>query len=356
MKLKGIMFVDESNQDLDFEDLVAEIQTKAELNHWKAATRKLKKLQKGFSNPVPQEVYLSTLRACMADRLNGARAAEPARRILEVMSENEYPIPKDVINYCILNSLGDGPDGTHDNCGGIDCALAMMATVDKSMISEEAFGRLATVLAKAGDLKEAEAMLRVMIVDESMTPQLGVLADVAMAIATSNQPDVSSTMNILALAKAAGYQLDNIASTVDGRSLLGAGLIAAEKINNVALGLRLLTAASQAKGCDPDRGDALVSSASSSVQRAATLIHKSAIKKAVEDGSWKVAVKLMELMTERSLRVSPAIWKSVVTCCAKNEKSRKATQLLLDWVRVLDIFILKIYFIRCNNLFVMDFR
>jgi hypothetical protein len=334
MKLKGIMFVDESNKDSDFEELVAEIQAKAERNHWKAATRKLKKLQKSFPNPVPQDVYLSTLKACMSNRLNGARAAEPARRILEVMSDNEYPIPKDVINYCILNTLGDGPDGTHDNFGGIDCALAMMATVDKTMISEETFGRLATVLAKAGDLKDAEAMLRVMIMDESMTPQLGVLADVAMAIATSNEPDVSATMNILALAKAAGYQLDNIASTVDGRSLLGAGVIAAEKMNNVALGLRLLTAASQAKGCDPDRGDALVSSASSSVQRAATLIHKNAIRKAVDDGSWKIAVKLMELMTERSLRPSPAIWKSVVTCCAKNEKSRKATQLLLDWVSV----------------------
>ena len=114
--------------------------------------------------------------------------------------------------------------------------------------------------------------------------------------------------------------------------ILAAGVIAAEKMDNIALGLRLLTAASEAKGCEPDRGDALVASASSAVQRASTLIHKRAINKAVEDGAWKLAVKLMELMVERNLKPSPAVWKNVVTCCAKNEKSRKATALLLDWV------------------------
>jgi hypothetical protein len=280
---------------------------------------------------IPEEIFLVTLKACMADRLNGARASEPARRIMEDMTENGYVIPKDMINYCILNSLGDGPDGTHDGCGGIDCALAMMAVASgDDTITEETYGRVATVLANSGEVQDAEAMLREMIVDKSMTPQLGIFADIAMATANSN--NAPATMNILALAKAAGYQLDNIASTVDGRSLLAAGVIAAEKMDNIALGLRLLTAASEAKGCEPDRGDALVASTSSAVQRASTLIHKRAINKAVEDGAWKLAVKLMELMVERNLKPSPAVWKNVVTCCAKNEKSRKATALLLDWV------------------------
>ena len=319
-----------------------EITQKAQINHWKVATRKLKQLRKKYANrdggrAIPQDLYLVTLRACMADRLNGARASEPARKIMEEMSDNGYPIPKDVVNYCILNSLGDGPDGTHDDCGGIDCALAMMAASGVAagldgvdLIEEETYGRVATVLAKSGDLNEAEAMLRLMIVDKSMTPPLGIFAGIAMVAATSN--DAKATMSVLALAKAAGYQLDNIASTVDGRALLGAGVIAAEKLDNIALGLRLLTAASQAKGCEPDRGDALVASTSSAVQRAAMLIHKKAITKAVEESEWKLAVKVMELLTQRNLKVSPAVWKNVVTCCAKNEKSRKATSLLLDWV------------------------
>ena len=280
---------------------------KAEINHWKVATRRLKQLRKKYSTQtgraIPQDLYLVTLRACMADRLNGARASEPARKIMEEMSDSGYPIPKDVINYCILNSLGDGPDGTHDDCGGIDCALAMMAAsgvvagVDGvDLIEEETYGRVATVLAKSGDLTEADALLRLMIVDKSMTPPLGVFAGIAMVAATSN--DAKATMSVLALAKAAGYQLDNIASTVDGRALLGAGVIAAEKLDNIALGLRLLTAASQAKGCEPDRGDALVASTSSAVQRASMLIHKKAITKAVEESEWKLAVKVMELMID----------------------------------------------------------
>ena len=321
-----------STQDVDYNELLEEIRQKAEINHWKVATRKLKKLKKNFlRQTIPEDIFLVTLKACMADRLNGARASEPARRIMEDMMDSGYVIPKDMINYCILNSLGDGPDGTHDGCGGIDCALAMMAAASgDDTITEETYGRVATILANSGEVEDAEAMLREMIVDKSMTPQLGIFADIAMATASSN--NAPATMNILALAKAAGYQLDNIASTVDGRSLLAAGVIAAEKMDNIALGLRLLTAASEAKGCEPDRGDALVASASSAVQRASTLIHKRAINKAVEDGAWKLAVKLMELMVERNLKPSPAVWKNVVTCCAKNEKSRKATALLLDWV------------------------
>jgi hypothetical protein len=78
-----------------------------------------------------------------------------------------------------------------------------------------------------------------------MTPQLGIFADIAMATANSN--NAPATMNILALAKAAGYQLDNIASTVDGRFFLRLESLLL-KNGNIALGLRLLTAASEAEG------------------------------------------------------------------------------------------------------------
>jgi hypothetical protein len=64
------------------------------------------------------------------------------------------------------------------------------------------------------------------------------------------------------------------------------------------------------------------------------LIHKRAIIKAVEDSQWKLAVRLLELMIERGLKPSNWIWRNVVTCCAKAEKSKKSTALLLDWVRL----------------------
>jgi len=139
-------------------------------------------------------------------------------------------------------------------------------------------------------------------------------------------------MTGLAYVKATGYELDNIASTVDGRSILAAGVIAAEKMGNIGLGLRFLTAASKAEGCEPDRGDTLVANLSPASQRACTIIHRRAILKACENGSWKLAVKLLELMLERGLTPSPSVWRNVVVLNAKEEKSKKATALLLDWV------------------------
>merc|ERR1719253_2098761 len=37
---------------------------------------------------------------------------------------------------------------------------------------------------------------------------------------------------------------------------------------------------------------------------------------------------------DRSLKPAPLVWRNVVTCCAKNQKSRKATAVLLDWVNL----------------------
>lgn len=340
-EMKGVEFTDVSDPDFDFKALSQEIIDKSEMNHWKSATRKLKKLKKKYETPertISEEVYVAALDACMDSRLSGARAAIPARRIMEDMIDTGYSIPSDKVNYCILNSLGDGPDGTHDGFGGIDCALAMTAVAEQqesksgiSVISEETYARVATVLSNVGEIDESTALLKKMIAEKSFTPTLGVFADVAISAAKFDPPKV---MNVLALCKASGYELDNIASTIDGRSLLAAGVVAAESMDNSALGLRLLAAAQKATGCEPDRGDDLVCSSSSTAQRAAMLIHKKSIRKAIEEGEWRLAVRLMERMMERSLKPSPAVWKSVVTCCGKSQKSRRATALLLDWVKL----------------------
>jgi len=54
-------------------------------------------------------------------------------------------------------------------------------------------------------------------------------------------------LTLLTLTKAAGYTLDTLGETEDGRVLLAGGLIAAQKIQNPSLGLRLLTAAAKAE-------------------------------------------------------------------------------------------------------------
>lgn len=271
----------------------------------------------------------------MEDRLHGARAAEPARRAMEEMVANGYSVPGDIANNCIKESMGYEVDGSHEGFGGIDTALAMLAAVEVSkeppVILDETYEKIIATMATEGSLDDSLQFLREFIVDKSRTPSLKLFADVAFACVDGvNDPE--KVMTSLAYLKAAGYDLDNIASTVDGRRVLAAGVIAAEKINNIGLGLRFLTAASKAEGCAPDKGDALVASWSPKTQRACAIIHRNAIKKASQDSSWKLAVRLLELMVERGLRPSPRVWTNVVTCCAKNEKSRKATALLMDWV------------------------
>jgi len=341
LTMEGFDYTDASDPDFDFNDLSQQILEDSQRKHWKSATRKLKKLKKRYATserPISEEVYLAVLDACMESRLSGARASIPARRTMEDMVDDGLNIPSEKINYCILNSLGDGPDGTHDGFGGIDSALAILGVAeqleqknDNNIISEEAYARVATVLSNVGEIEEATTMLKKMITEKSFTPILGLFADIAISAAKT---DPSQVMNVLILCKAAGYELDNVASTIDGRSLLAAGVVASEAMDNPALGLRLLAAAQKAAGCDPDRGDDLVCSSSSSAQRAATLIHKKSIRKAIEEGEWRLAVRLMERMFERSLKPSPAVWRSVVTCCGKSKKSRKATALLLDWVKL----------------------
>jgi hypothetical protein len=75
----------------------------------------------------------------------------------------------------------------------------------------------------------------------------------------------------------------------------------------------------------------MVALSSSAAQRACLLIHKRAITKSVEDGRWR-AVRVLELMIERSLKPSSYVWRNVITCCARRKV--KATGLLLDWVKL----------------------
>jgi len=341
---KGITFQDDSDPDFDFNSLVGEISTLSEKVHWKSASRRFKKLIKRFGKnsaeprQIPEKVFTDVLTAFMQSRLHGARAAEPARRAMEEMVSNGYTVPAEIANNCIKESLGFEKDGTHEGFGGIDTALAMLTAVELSdenptPIFVDTYEKLITTLANEGSIDDALQLLREIVVERADTPSLKVFADVASAcVEASNEPE--KLMTGLAYVKATGYELDNIASTIDGRGILAAGVIAAEKMGNIGLGLRFLTAASKAEGCEPDRGDTLVANLSPASQRACTIIHRQAINKAVKTGTWKLTVKLLELMLERGLTPSPSVWRNVVVLCAKEEKSRKATALLLDWINL----------------------
>jgi len=336
---EGIQFSDESDPDFDFNSLVSEIQEKCSVGHWKAATRKLKKLSRRYTTPekkVPQDTYIAVLEACLEDRLHGARASEPARKILEQMAGDGYNIPAALGNQCVLNCIGAGPNGSHEGFGGIDTALAMLAAMESSpsgseMITVDTYGAVVSAVSKDGAVEEAVLLLRAMVVEHSFTPPLSVFADVAKAASKADGME-ETVLQVMTLAKASGYILDNIASAEAGRDLLASGVIAAERMDNVPLGLRLLTAAAKAEGCAPDKGDDLVASSSSAAQRACTLIHRRAIETAAKENNWKLAVKLEQLMIERSLTPSTYVLRKVVGTCTKNEKSRKATALLLDWI------------------------
>lgn len=349
-KLTGVSFIDESDSDFDRKYLIDTIMDKCSRGHWKSATRKLKQLQNRFltqavdTDEEIQTVYATVLEACSKDRLHGARAAEPARKVMEEMVDRGFPVSKSVANDCVMNCVGIGPGGTHDGFGGIDPALAMLHALETSCVKDgsaeaeglttpldvDAYARVVEGLCREGAVDEAILMLRAMVVDHSFTPTLNAFASASAAAIKAEANE--SVLQVMSLAKAAGYELDSVASAEAGRLLLADGVIAAERMDNLALGLRLLTAAQKAEGCLPDRGDDLVASSSRASQRACTLIHRRAIDKAIEDNNWKLSVRLLELMPERSLTPATSCWRKVVNMCAKAEKSRKATDLLLKWV------------------------
>jgi len=345
--LSGVSFSDTSDKDFDKKDLVKTIHGKVELGHWKSATRKLKQLQNKYltceelaQDENIHEIYREVLGVCAKDRLHGARASEPARKIIEIMADSGMPLSGTVVNECISNCIGFGPGGTHDGFGGIDPALAMLQAVESvtemstdgvtTLATLETYSKVLEALCSEGVIDEALVMLRAMIVEHSFTPSLTTLAAVSAAAVKAEKNE--EVIQVMTLAKAAGYELDSIASADGGRSLLADGVIVAERMGNLALGLRLLTAAQKAEGCLPDRGDDLVASSSAAAQRASTLIHRRAIHEATLSDNWNLAVRILELMPKRSLTPATSCWREVVTVCAKNQKSRKATALLLDWV------------------------
>lgn len=349
MKLSGIAFTDESDKDFDRKYLIDTIMEKCSRGHWKSATRKLKQLQNKFlthadTDDETQRVYAAVLEACSRDRLHGARASEPARKVMEEMVDRGFPISTAVANECVMNCVGVEPGGTHDGFGGIDPALAMLQALETSCLRDgsaetegvttpldvRAYSHVVEGLCREGAVDEAIMMLRAMVVDHSFTPSLNTFASVSKAASKAEVNE--NVLQVMSMAKAAGYELDSVASAEAGRNLLADGVIAAERMDNLALGLRLLTAARKAEGCLPDRGDDLVASSSRVAQRACTLIHRRAIDKAIEDDNWKLSVRLLELMPERSLTPATSCWRKVVHMCAKSEKSRKATDLLLKWV------------------------
>ena len=353
--------------------MVADISALSEKVHWKKANRRLKKLVKLFGvdsaqpRKIPEKAFTDVLTACMQSRLHGARAAESARRTMDEMVSYGYVVPAEIANTCIKESLGFEKNGMHQGFGGIDTALAMLTAVEldeenPTPIFVDTYEKIITTLANEGSIDDALTLLREIVVEKADTPSLKVFADVASAcVEAANEPE--KLMTGLAYIKATGYDLDNIASTLDGRGILAAGVIAAEKMGNIGLGLRFLTAASKAEGCEPDRGDTLVANLSPASQRACTIIHRQAINKSVANKTWKLAVKLLELMIERGLTPSPSVWRNVVVLCAKEEKSRKATALLLDWVsprldeghyfyRKIDLFTHRLCFLCLSDWFV----
>lgn len=191
---EGITFCDDSDPDFDFKSVLSEVMEKSSVGHWKAATRKLKALRNKHATParpVPREAHLAVLEACAAYRLNGARAAEPARKILEDMATCGHEIPANLANTCVASALGPGPGATHEGCGGIDVALAMTAAVEASpggtsALTEDSYGRLAEALAADGALVEAEDLLRATVAERGLTPTLGTFAAVAKAAAQSD--------------------------------------------------------------------------------------------------------------------------------------------------------------------------
>lgn len=333
-----VEFVDKADPEYEYKELVKEILLKAEQYHWKAATRKLKTLVRRFdaTHELPPAVFESTLAACMANRLQGARAAEPARKILDEMAERGLKVSETAANYCINNAIGndDATSTTHQGFGGIDTALGMQAAFEimKVPLQLETLEKITVALAKEGAFEEAMAQLKHIITDRVETPSLKCFANTAYAMIQQKIEGAPSHMTtLLGYAKVAGYELEQLSALKeDGINLLGNAIVAADQMDNVALGLRLLTAAATTPG-----GDVAVATSHQHVRRAATRLHQRAISRAVQqEGQWKLAVKLLTLQLQRELRPNVVTWRTVVTCCAKARKSKRATALLLDWVQL----------------------
>jgi hypothetical protein len=369
----SIDFVDASDP---LEDITAEIYEKCKVGHWKSAVRRLRRIARRFPSStttsidgskekegsvvVPEELYVTVLECCARDRLSSARAAESARKVMErlVETSGSYFIPDSLGNYCIDNCLGsDGKHSTHQGFGGLDTALAMVSAMERSgsPVYLETYEKVAVALAKEGSMTDCLSLLQKLVVEKSEQPTLATF--VAIAEYATNQLLDEPMITLLSYVKAAGYALETLVATypVEGTAIIANAVIAAERIEKDALVFRLLnqqqpkpptaesaTTADQA-GVAADPPGVVPSTVvntnkiakySSAAERACTLVHKRAIVKATENGEWKTAVKVLELMIQRQLRPSPWIWRNVVACCARAEKSKRATALLFDWIKL----------------------
>jgi hypothetical protein len=165
-----------------------------------------------------------------------------------------YAVPAELANACVTTALDMGAGSTHGGCDGIDTALAMAADVeavsdggrcaDGRKLWPPGIGarRLTSVLAADGAVEETERVLCAMMVKHSLILALGTFADVARAATRSNDR-TTNVLQILTYDKAAGYNLERISAMETERDLLAAGVIVVKQMENLALGLHLLTVA-----------------------------------------------------------------------------------------------------------------
>ncbi|GMI00290.1 hypothetical protein TrVE_jg1831 [Triparma verrucosa] len=330
IQIKGFERRPESGGDI--QATLEAIEMCAETKEWKTATRKLKQLTNACAStspatPVPPSAYTSALLS-MSDNYGSCtpHAVSPARSIIETCLKSDVPLPADLLNRYAQSAtyLSRDPQS-------IDSTLAIMQAMSSANVPIESQTYVLAIqrLCDEKCVSEATLVLRSWIVEGGETPELRVFEQVAREAVI--QEEWEGVMSVLSLTKAAGYELDTIGTASSGRSLLGLGVIASEKLDNTPLALRLLTAANKAD-VSPERGDSLTCQTSKDVFNSALKIHSKAISDAEKEGNWKLAVKILELMKLRSLRPNSYTWLRVLRLCLSQKKSRRATAILFDWI------------------------
>jgi pentatricopeptide repeat protein len=323
-------------KNVDLNSIVDKIKEMGSNGQWEDSRALLKMIDE--KGPVSRDTYVCILEACLRNDLYQGKASSLACEILERMVNAGYSVPSTLGSSCVQFCLGNDklePQGV--DSGDIDTALKMVTIISRTpgglkSLSIDSIGAIVSALSKNDELEEAMRLLREMISDGAFTPPLTVFADVASAAAGKTN-DSENVLESMMLLKSSGYLIDNIASSKAGRNILASGVIAADQMNNVELGLGLLAAASKAGDCEPDSGDVLVASLSPMTKSACFNIHRKAIDDAIKSESWVLAIKLISLMIKRNLNPTNDIWEGVVEVCARNKKSKESASILLDWVK-----------------------
>ncbi len=295
---------------------------------WKSSVRKLRQLTKCHEvnglPPPPAEAYESVLGACSLRNLHDNYATPAARKVIEQMVLAGHPLPPTLDNLVVTAV-------TRNRLADVDSALAIMQAMADSNtpIAVDTYYAVIRALSDDKSIEEALLLLRAVIVEESATPSLDLISEVAVAAVADSQPD--AVLQTLSLTKASGYELDTIGATSAGLNLLSSGLIASAQVDNTALGLRLLTAAGKVE-TKPDNGDKIVVQSSSKALQAALVTHSKAITTAVQEKNWKLATRVLDLMIARGLYPNNNTWMKVLQLCVKAEKSRTSVRILFSWI------------------------